>query len=128
MPEILVKKFGGSSFQDAKGFLDVARHIAQENENAKAQIIVVSAPPGMTENWRILLENVNNSASDRIYGGLLPRADTVSAYILSAALEKLNICSRVFPDDLLGIVTDEVFCNALPNLETSSTVINSFTK
>jgi aspartate kinase len=109
-----VIKFGGSSFGSPEGFHKVARYAADRKNKGEDMVVVVSAPPKLTESWRTLLAAVNENPSQQTTGGLLPRADTVGAYLLTAAFDAINVPCRVMTSDLLGIQTDEVFCNATP--------------
>ncbi|MTI46147.1 aspartate kinase [Roseibium hamelinense] len=109
-----VIKFGGSSFADPEGFHRVAAYVMNAQARGKDMVVVVSAPPNLTESWRKLLTDVNPKPKEQTTGGLLPRADTVGAYLLAAAFDAVNAPCRVMPADLLGIETDSVFCNATP--------------
>lgn len=109
-----VIKFGGSSFGRPEGFHQVARYAADLHDQGEDMVIVVSAPPKLTESWRALLAGVNENPSQKTIGGLLPRADTVGAYLLAAALDAIDVPARVMTADLLGIKTDAVYCNATP--------------
>lgn len=109
-----VIKFGGSSFASADEFHRVARYAADRKNKGEDMVVVVSAPPKLTESWRTLMATVNENPSQQTIGGLLPRADTVGAYMLAAAFDAIDVPCRVMTSDLLGIETDEVFCNATP--------------
>lgn len=107
-----VLKFGGSSFASAADFHTIAAYLADRRSKGKNLVVVVSAPPKLTETWRSMLSDVNPTPSAQTTGGLLPRADTVGAYLLAAAFDRIEVPSRVLPADLLGITTDAVYCNA----------------
>ena len=109
-----VIKFGGSSFATPESFHRVAAYVHKRAQSGEDMVVVVSAPPNLTENWRGLLTEVNAAPSPRTLGGLLPRADTVSAYLIAAAFDAIQVSNRVIPADLLGIETDDVFQNASP--------------
>lgn len=109
-----VIKFGGSSFGSSEGFHKVARYAADRKNKGEDMVVVVSAPPKLTEDWRTMLAEINENPSQKTTGGLLPRADTVGAYMLAAAFDAINVPARVMTADLLGIQTDEVYCNATP--------------
>lgn len=109
---ISVLKFGGSSFASASDYRTIAAYLADRRSKGEHLVVVVSAPPKLTENWRSMLVDVNPTPSAQTTGGLLPRADTVGAYLLAAAFDRIEVPSRVLPADLLGIVTDDIFCNA----------------
>ncbi|KZL20172.1 Aspartokinase [Pseudovibrio sp. Ad37] len=91
-------------------------------------VVVVSAPPKLTESWRVLLDGVNENPSQQTIGGLLPRADTVGAYLLAAALDAIDEPARVITADLLGIRTDSVFCNATPQNADMTAVRNTLSE
>lgn len=109
-----IMKFGGSSFADPAGFHRVAAYVVERKARGEDMVVVVSAPPNLTESWRGMLAGVNGVPSQRTLGGLLPRADTVGAYLLAAALDAVDAANRVMTADLLGIETNDVFCNATP--------------
>lgn len=109
-----VLKFGGSSFATAQGFHRVAAYVIERKARGEDMVVVVSAPPKLTESWRALLADVHENPAPRTVGGLLPRADTVGAYLLAAAFDAADAPNRVMPADLIGIETDDVFRNATP--------------
>ncbi|MEZ5647931.1 MAG: aspartate kinase [Alphaproteobacteria bacterium] len=112
MSKLSVLKFGGSSFAPTSRYGEIASELARRVAKGERLVVVVSAPPGLTENWRTQLLSINAHPSDEILGGLLPRADTVGAYFLSAALESKGITSRVLTGNEVGIQTDSNYCRA----------------
>jgi aspartate kinase len=106
-----VIKFGGSSFATPERYPALAADIAVR-ARTEPMVVVVSAPPGLTEDWRTRLHAVNAAPSDETIAGLLPRADTVGAYLLRAAFDAIGANSRVLTGPELGIRTDSNFCRA----------------
>lgn len=109
---ISVCKFGGSSFANPDRYRAIARDLAERAQQGEALVVVVSAPPGLTEDWRLRLTGICPHPSEETIAGLLPRADTVGAFLLQAALDGIGMQSRVLTGAELGIVTDSNFCRA----------------
>lgn len=109
---ISVCKFGGSSFVNPARYRAIAGDLASRAAQGESLVVVVSAPPGLTEDWRIRLTGICPHPAEETIAGLLPRADTVGAFLLQAALDGVGMRSRVLTGPELGIVTDSNFCRA----------------
>lgn len=107
-----VCKFGGSSFTSPARYRAIAGDLSERARRGERIVVVVSAPPGLTEEWRSRLLGVCPNPSEETIAGLLPRADTAGAYLLRAAFDGIATPSRVLTGPELGIVTDSRFCRA----------------
>lgn len=125
MKNPVVFKFGGSSFASPEDYHRIGEFLA-ETARTSAVVAVVSAPPGLTEEFRARLLAVNVDSSDETVGGLLPRADTVGAYLLKASLDRLLVSSRVLTAPELGILTSGSYVRAQVRSVNPATILGAF--
>lgn len=103
---VAVTKFGGSTFKAADGYAAVAEHLLSLATPDAPVVSVVSAASGETERLRQMLHEVSGAPSDQNVAGLLTLADTVSAQLLRAAVERLGGRVAVLAGHENGIATD----------------------
>ncbi|WP_250465948.1 MULTISPECIES: hypothetical protein [unclassified Caballeronia] len=104
-----VMKFGGSSFSDQARMHFVCQWLRQELQHrspAHRVIFVVSAPTGLTEQYRSTLLGLNDNPSDRLIDAGLPLADSIGAVMVASALQAAGVNATVSLGSQIGIRTD----------------------
>lgn len=106
---ISVIKFGGSSFATADHVAAVCRWIAQQLQQQGPQqrlVCVVSAPSGLTEQYRGTLLALHTTPSARLIDAGLPLADSLGAVLVAAALQAEGVSATVTLGNQIGLRTD----------------------
>ncbi|MFI5528781.1 aspartate kinase [Kitasatospora sp. NPDC051853] len=103
----MVLKFGGSSFRDLTDYGRIADYLAHRVRDLHRPLaVVVSAMPGETEGLRERLTEVHPHPAEENVAGLLTLADTVSAQLLTAALDRRGLRAAVLVGHQLGLTTE----------------------
>ncbi|MEB8340245.1 amino acid kinase family protein [Streptomyces endophyticus] len=106
----LVVKFGGSSFATPGAYAQLAHALdARIAGSGRRLAVVVSAMPGETERLRERLHEVNPRPTGARVAGMLTLADTVSAQLLAAALQRLGRGATVLVGHETGFTTTDTF-------------------
>jgi aspartate kinase len=110
-----VVKFGGSSFATPAHFAPVCRWIEQRLQERGPEhrvVCVVSAPTGLTEQYREMLLAQNANPSDRLIDAALPLADSLGATLVAAALQAQGVSATVTLGSEIGLRTDTNYTRA----------------
>lgn len=110
LDNISVMKFGGSSFATAAQIAPVCRWITEQLQQRGPQhrvICVVSAPSGLTEQYRDTLLALNPTPSPRLIDAALPLADSLGAVLVAAALQAQGVQATVTLGNQIGLRTDD---------------------
>ncbi|WP_175938351.1 aspartate kinase [Caballeronia sp. BCC1704] len=104
-----VMKFGGSSFADEGRMRSVCQWVNRELAHrgpAHRIVCVVSAPTGLTEQYRDTLLGLNAATPDRLIDAGLPLADSIGAVLFAAALHASGLRATVLLGSQIGLRTD----------------------
>lgn len=119
-----VMKFGGSSFATQARIEAVCQWIGQRLEERGRDhrvVCVVSAPSGLTEQYRETLLKLNPTPSDRLIDAGLPLADSLGAVLVAAALQAQALSATVTLGNQIGLRTDRNYTRArLESVDLSS--------
>lgn len=110
-----VMKFGGSSFATEEKILTVCEYIRQrlaQNGPEHRILCVVSAPSGLTEQYRATLLSLNPTPSDRLIDAGLPLADSLGAVLVAAALQAMHVTAGIAFGNQIGLRTDRNYTRA----------------
>jgi aspartate kinase len=110
-----VMKFGGSSFATRAQIAGVCEYIRTRLADQGPQhriICVVSAPSGLTEQYRDTLLALNPTPSDRLIDAGLPLADSVGSVMVAGALQALGVGATVAHGSQIGLRTDRNYTRA----------------
>lgn len=108
-------KFDDSSFATREHFGPVCQWLRRRlNEGGPRHriVCVVSAPPGLTEQYRDTLLALNESPSDRLVDAGLPLADSLGAVLFAAALQAHGIKATVAMGNQIGLRSDTNYTRA----------------
>lgn len=108
-------KFGGSSFATRAHIGPVCDWIVsrlQQGGSRHRVVCVVSAPSGLTEQYRDTLLSLNPTPSDRLIDAALPLADSLGAVMVAAALQARGVTATVTFGNQVGLRTDRNFTRA----------------
>ena len=112
-PEIMVKKFGGTSIGSIERIEAVADRIVKDYQSSgKKQVVVVSAMSGETNRLVKLAQLMHPHYKGLAYDMLLASGEQVSIALLSMALDKRNIKSVPLLAHQVGIKTTALFSRA----------------
>ncbi len=110
-----VMKFGGSSFATQAHFGPVCgwmrRRLWQRGPRHRI-VCVVSAPSGLTEQYRDALVALNPTSTDRLVDAGLPLADSLGAVLVAAALQAHGVSATVTLGNQIGLRTDTNYTRA----------------
>jgi len=112
---VSVMKFGGSSFATPAHFAPVCGWISQrlKREGSRHRIVcVVSAPAGLTEQYRDALLALNPAPSARLIDASLPLADSLGAALVASALQAQGVRATVALGNQIGLRTDTNYARA----------------
>lgn len=111
---IRIEKFGGSSFKERSDYRGLARRLKAELHAQRGSkfVLVVSAFPGLTEDFRAMAKEVNPSPRFESIDALLPMADCISAVLLRHACDAEEVTATTLFGHQHGIVTDSNFSRA----------------
>jgi hypothetical protein len=110
-----VMKFGGSSFATSEHFGPVCQWLRCRLDEGGPRhhiVCVVSAPSGLTEQYRDTLLALNRTPSDRLIDAGLPLADSLGAVLFAAALQAHGIRATVALGNQIGLRTDAQYTRA----------------
>ncbi|MGA7814772.1 hypothetical protein [Caballeronia sp.] len=113
--KLSVMKFGGSSFATRSDVSSVCQWLGRQLDErgpAARIVCVVSAPSGLTEQYRDTLLSFNPTPSDRLLDAGLPLADSLGAVLVAAALQALGIRANVALGNQIGLMTDRNYTRA----------------
>ena len=109
---MIVQKYGGSSVSTVEKIRAVAEKIVQRTREDRAVVVVVSAMGDSTDNLLELARQVGPSLSLRDLDMLLSTGETVSAALLSLAIQSLGQEAVSLSASQCGIITNDVHSNA----------------
>lgn len=109
---MIVQKYGGSSVSTAEKIRAVARQIAKVSRQNQSVVVVVSAMGDCTDNLLDLARQVGPCLSPRELDMLLSTGETVSAALLSLAIQSVGVKSVSLSASQCGIITNDVHSNA----------------
>ena len=110
-----VMKFGGSSFATRAQIVGVCEYLHARLADRGPQhriVCVVSAPSGLTEQYRDTLLALNPTPSDRLIDAGLPLADSVGSVMVAGALQALGVGATVAHGSQIGLRTDRNYTRA----------------
>jgi aspartate kinase len=110
--QVIVQKYGGSSVSTVEKIRAVARKIVQVRRQGHAVVVVVSAMGDTTDHLLELARQVGPDLALRELDILLSTGETVSAALLSLAIQSLGEKAVALPASQCGIVTNDVHFNA----------------
>lgn len=110
--QVIVQKYGGSSVSTAEKMRTVARQVVQVSKQNRPVVVVVSAMGDSTDNLLDLARQVGPCLSPREMDMLLSTGETVSAALLSLAIQNLGVKSVSLSASQSGIITNDVHSNA----------------
>ena len=112
-PDIMIKKFGGTSVGSIERIEAVADRIVKDYQSSgKKQVVVVSAMSGETNRLVKLAQLMHPHYKGLAYDMLLASGEQVSIALLSMALDKRNVKSVPLLAHQIGIKTDALFSRA----------------
>ena len=112
-PNIMVKKFGGTSVGSIERIEAVADRIVKDYiSSGKKQVVAVSAMSGETNRLVKLAQLMHPQYKGLAYDMLLASGEQVSIALLSMALDKRNIKALPLLAHQVGIKTDALFSRA----------------
>ena len=112
MPQILVKKFGGTSVGSIERIQSLAQRLARDFARGERPVVVVSAMAGETNRLIGLMDQIDASNRGPSYDMLVASGEQVSVALLSAALERLGLKTSPMLGFQLGILTDSTHAKA----------------
>lgn len=110
--QVIVQKYGGSSVSTVEKIRAVAERIVQVTRRGHAVVVVVSAMGDTTDNLLELARQAGPCTSLRDLDMLLSTGETVSAALLSLAIQSLGQPAVALSASQCGIVTNDVHSNA----------------
>lgn len=111
-PQLLVKKYGGTSVGSVDRIEALADRLLQDRQNGEWPIVVVSAMAGETNRLVSLGEQIYPHHRGPAYDMLLATGEQTSVALLSMALEKRGQKTKPLLAHQLRIVTDGLFSKA----------------
>lgn len=109
---MIVQKYGGSSVSTVEKIRAVAEKIVQVRRQGRAIVVVVSAMGDTTDHLVELARQVGPGLSLRDLDMLLSTGETVSATLLSLAVQNLGEQAVSLSASQCGIITNDVHSNA----------------
>ncbi len=111
---IHAEKFGGSSFKVRQDYRRLARRYREllRKDPSARWVVVVSAFPGLTEEFRGMAHEVNPHPTFESIDALLPMADAISAVLLRHACDAEGVAATTLLGHQHGITTDANFSRA----------------
>lgn len=107
---MIVKKFGGSSLSDRSKILNVAKSIIKTNEK---QVIVVSAPYGLTNKLNEYAYEISKKPSLRELDQMLVTGEMINASLMAIALNELGAKAISLNAYSLGIFSSDDYGNGI---------------
>lgn len=109
---MIVQKYGGSSVSTVEKIRAVAEKIVQVRRQGRAVVVVVSAMGDTTDHLLELARQVGPDLALRDLDVLLSTGETVSAALLSLAIQSLGEKAVSLPASQCGIITNDIHSNA----------------
>ena len=109
---IIVMKFGGTSVADINCIKNVAEKVANQFQENKKLVVVVSAMSGATDNLVDLTNKISKKRNLREYDVVVSSGEQVTAGLLAMAISDLNIKSRSLMGWQIPILTDNMHYKA----------------
>ena len=109
---VIVQKYGGSSVSTVEKLRAVAERIVKVTRQGNAVVVVVSAMGDTTDHLLELARQVGPHLSLRDLDMLLSTGETVSASLLSLAIQSLGQPAVSLSASQCGIITNDVHFNA----------------
>ncbi len=109
---LVVQKFGGSSLADVDRLRRCAGRAVEAHKEGYQVVIVVSAMGNRTDELLDLAYTVTRTPPQRELDTLLVTGEQVSAALMAMAVHGQGVDAVSFTARSLGIVTDQVHCNA----------------
>lgn len=109
---MIVQKYGGSSVSTAEKMRAVAAKVVQARRRGHPVVVVVSAMGDATDNLLELARQVGSCLSPRELDILLSTGETISAALLSLAIQSLGEKAVSLSASQCGIITNDVHSNA----------------
>lgn len=103
---LVVMKFGGSSVGNAERIQNVARRIAEKQQQGHQCIVVVSAMGDTTDDLIDLSRQLSDQPSAREMDMLLSTGEQVSVSLLSIALQQAGVAAVSYTGWQAGMITD----------------------
>lgn len=110
--QVIVQKYGGSSVSTAEKIRAVAERVVQLRRENHAVVVVVSAMGDSTDELLELARQVGSAPAARDLDMLLSTGETVSAALLSLAIQSLGQQAVSLSASQCGIITNDVHSNA----------------
>ena len=110
--QVIVQKYGGSSVSTVEKIRTVAGKIVQVRRKGHDIVVVVSAMGDTTDHLLALAREVGPNLAPRDLDMLLSTGETVSAALLSLAIQSLGEKAVSLSASQCGIVTNNVHSNA----------------
>ena len=105
-------KFGGTSVADIKCIKNVAAKVANQFQENKKIVVVVSAMSGATDNLVDFTNKIAKKRNLREYDVVVSSGEQVTAGLLAMAISDLNIKSRSLMGWQIPILTDNMHYKA----------------
>ena len=112
MPQIIVKKFGGSSVASLQKIKAIAKRLHKDLQKGEKFLVVISAMAGHTDRLIKTAEKIDPSCQGEAYDMLLSSGEQVSLSLLSLALNKKGVKNMPLLAHQAGIQTDSLFSRA----------------
>ena len=109
---VIVQKYGGSSVSTVEKIRAVAQRVTEVRRQNHAVVVVVSAMGDSTDNLLELARQIGPGLSLRDLDLLLSTGETVSAALLSLAIQSLGQKAVALSACQSGIITNDVYSNA----------------
>tara|TARA_B100002051_G_scaffold15165_1_gene12331 strand:+ start:6208 stop:7977 length:1770 start_codon:yes stop_codon:yes gene_type:complete len=103
---LLVQKYGGTSVGSVERIKAVAKRIAEDRENGKELVVVVSAMGHATDELTALARAISSHPPQREMDMLLATGEQVSIALLSMALQSEGVAATSMTGPQVGIVTE----------------------
>src|SRR3954469_21143606 len=111
-PQILVKKYGGTSVGSLERIENVAGRLQDDIRRGEFPIVVASAMSGETNRLVGMAEQIDSEYRGPAYDMLIASGEQVSIALLAIALQKRGIKAQPLLAYQLGIKTDSAFSKA----------------
>lgn len=124
-----VLKFGGSSLASVSKIQKVAKFISYFSKTKASElVVVVSAMGKTTDNLLNIAKKINKKLPENKIPEIVCTGERISAGMLSLALEKLEINSKILPADKIKIHAKGSKTNAIITHVDTSKILSEFSK
>src|SRR3954466_4354157 len=108
-PQILVKKYGGTSVGSLERIEKVAERLLGDISRGEVPIVVASAMSGETNRLVAMAEQIDSEYRGPAYDMLVASGEQVSIALLAIALQKRGVKAQPMLAYQLGIKTDSAY-------------------